>query len=271
MWVGVLAAALATGCYDTSNPLIHDDGETPQAFAVPAAPSLNYTRTAYLDFFFSPDQYVESTGEVEFLFDDGGTISRCPDEQRLNHPRGVVLTGRTLIATAKDLDDPDERLIHFAVDATTLRFLHYEQMGWPVSFARYALSREVISSDLRYAAPYGATVRLRCFRGRYVGPRTLRTYAGQLRIEGISPVFGTTLGGGGDCDDFRLVISPDYNPYDPAGPDTCKDSGPGGGSSGDDGEVGGSNCKTEYIVIEISYDDGETWSVWWEGYAKVCE
>jgi hypothetical protein len=33
----------------------------------------------------------------------------------------------------------------------------------------------------------------------------------------------------------------------------------------------GGNCRTEYVVVEISYDNGATWSVYWEGYATVCD
>jgi hypothetical protein len=43
-------------------------------------------------------------------------------------------------------------------------------------------------------------------------------------------------------------------------------SGSGGTTPG-----GGSNCDTEWIRIEINYDDGTGWHTWWEGYATVCE
>lgn len=63
--------------------------------------------------------------------------------------------------------------------------------------------------------------------------------------------------------------------YDPYNPDDCSDETPtypepggGGGSSGGGGD---SSCHTEYIVIEISYDDGATWETYWAGYAQVCE
>jgi hypothetical protein len=82
------------------------------------------------------------------------------------------------------------------------------------------------------------------------------------------PSGGGDDGGGGECE-TQLI-------YDPTQP--CPGGGGGGGgdgSGGDDGSGdgggGGSNCHTEYIIIEISYDGGETWSVWWEGYATVCE
>jgi copper homeostasis protein CutC len=34
---------------------------------------------------------------------------------------------------------------------------------------------------------------------------------------------------------------------------------------------GGTTCHYEYMVIEVSYDDGKTWSVLWEGTTAVCE
>jgi hypothetical protein len=43
------------------------------------------------------------------------------------------------------------------------------------------------------------------------------------------------------------------------------DDGGGGGLGG------GGECHEEYVVIEVSYDDGITWSTLWEGNALVCE
>jgi hypothetical protein len=71
-----------------------------------------------------------------------------------------------------------------------------------------------------------------------------------------------------------LTLSP-YDPYGPA--DDCADDTPiypqpgGGGGGGDPGGGGGSGCRQEYIVIEISYDDGKTWHVYWEGNATICD
>ena len=68
-----------------------------------------------------------------------------------------------------------------------------------------------------------------------------------------------------------------YDPYDPngstedCGDDTPLYPEPGTGGGGEPGGGGGSSCHTEYIVIEISLDDGATWSTYWEGYATVCE
>ncbi|HEY0154158.1 MAG TPA: hypothetical protein VGB92_19245 [Longimicrobium sp.] len=75
---------------------------------------------------------------------------------------------------------------------------------------------------------------------------------------------------GGCGNEYQLV----YDPYDPYSPtdagDDCERSGDGsGGDSGD--ASGGDSCRSEYVVIEVSYDDGATWQVYWEGYATVCD
>lgn len=66
----------------------------------------------------------------------------------------------------------------------------------------------------------------------------------------------------------RLVRDPDR---EGAPPDTyildCSSGSGGGGGLG-----GGSvSCHWEYMLIEISYDGGRTWHVWWEGWGQVCE
>jgi hypothetical protein len=45
----------------------------------------------------------------------------------------------------------------------------------------------------------------------------------------------------------------------------------GGAGGGDAGGSGGVTCQWEYMTIEISYDGGKTWSVWWEGWGQTCE
>ena len=54
-------------------------------------------------------------------------------------------------------------------------------------------------------------------------------------------------------------------------PETCTPptGGPGAGGGGGGGG-GGHTCQQEYVIIEISYDGGNTWSVWWEGWAQMC-
>lgn len=44
-----------------------------------------------------------------------------------------------------------------------------------------------------------------------------------------------------------------------------------GGAGGESGSAGNVACHWEYMIIEISYDGGKTWHVWWEGWGQVCE
>lgn len=68
---------------------------------------------------------------------------------------------------------------------------------------------------------------------------------------------------------ITAVGSPEYDPYDPdqVVASDCESGGDGGAG----GLPGGLNCWAEYMVIEISYDGGKTWHVWWEGWGTVCE
>ena len=68
--------------------------------------------------------------------------------------------------------------------------------------------------------------------------------------------------------DLSTVISDvGYDPYSPGG---CGDPGSGGGGGGGGGTDIESRCTWESITIEISYDDGVTWTVWWAGWTLVC-
>jgi hypothetical protein len=115
------------------------------------------------------------------------------------------------------------------------------------------------------------------FRGRFsaycrngnleIGPIV---FGGQLLVA-LSPIdrpypIGSGGGDAGSCNSQII--------YDPSTPpdQTCPGGGGGGGTGGGGGSgPGGSTCTSEYIYIEISYDGGATWSVWWEGYASVCQ
>lgn len=64
-----------------------------------------------------------------------------------------------------------------------------------------------------------------------------------------------------------------YDPYSPTDDPGCGDpgdtgDGTGGGEGSGDDKTG---CHSEYVMIEISYDDGATWEVYWEGFATVCD
>jgi len=51
-----------------------------------------------------------------------------------------------------------------------------------------------------------------------------------------------------------------YDPY--ASPESgCEDGGSDGTAAG---------CHEEYVYVDMSYDDGATWTTVWEGYATVC-
>lgn len=64
--------------------------------------------------------------------------------------------------------------------------------------------------------------------------------------------------------------------YDPDQPCPGDDTG-GTGGGGDPGSEPTAtpgdpelSCTSDTIVLEISYDGGVTWSVWWEGEAQIC-
>jgi len=86
---------------------------------------------------------------------------------------------------------------------------------------------------------------------------------GQMLIA-LSPVdqpWRVGSSGEGTCNYSQII-------YDPDQQEPCPGGGGGGGGGGDD--PSGSSCTSEFIVIEVSYDNGATWSTWWQGYANVC-
>ena len=81
-------------------------------------------------------------------------------------------------------------------------------------------------------------------------------------------------GDGGGDDDEWMDQAPTYRasgvlPTD-ASASCGGDGGGGGGGGGGDGG-GGSGCTVQWGTIEISYDGGATWEVWWQGYYTLCE
>lgn len=52
-------------------------------------------------------------------------------------------------------------------------------------------------------------------------------------------------------------------------PSTCT-PGTGGGNSGGGPVNPTTPCPVQYVVIEISSNGGNTWTVWWEGWVSVC-
>lgn len=85
---------------------------------------------------------------------------------------------------------------------------------------------------------------------------------------------GDGCGGRGDP-----VYMESYDPYAPdpmadgmTGQNYCDDDDGGGGGGGDGGgDGGGGGCTWEWMEIEISYDGGQTWHLWWSGYGRVCQ
>lgn len=78
---------------------------------------------------------------------------------------------------------------------------------------------------------------------------------------------GGSCGSGTSASSELAIYEPGYDPYGPGG--GCTGSG-GQGGGGDDGG-GALVCSPAYIVIEISYDGGNTWEVWWEGWGETCD
>jgi hypothetical protein len=81
----------------------------------------------------------------------------------------------------------------------------------------------------------------------------------------------------GECsgNDSTYLVDPGwdtgYDPYDPWGTGGGGCGSGGSGEGGGDGGGGGGDCTTEYVIIEVYDESTGTWSVWWEGYATVCD
>ena len=116
----------------------------------------------------------------------------------------------------------------------------------------------------------GAAVDMICFQAYVV---YLGWYQNQLVVMDFGDVYPiptdpTCGGGGGGGDDGWMDQAPSYRPVSaPLADASC---GGGGGDSGGGGG-GDSGCTVQWGTIEISYDGGATWEVWWEGYYTECE
>jgi hypothetical protein len=82
-------------------------------------------------------------------------------------------------------------------------------------------------------------------------------------------------GGGTAVAPSPEVLAASYDPYDPySAPSSftdCADATGDPGSGGSSGSGSGAGCSQEYVYVEVSYDDGATWQVLWEGWATVCD
>jgi len=288
-WLVFGVLFIATGCAKD------DSSASPVELADPGTS----TRTesgdmpVNMDFLSGDEIYVEQD-DYSVDFSEDMSFSRCPDEPR-NEARTVYLKGRTLTATAQDLDAPGQPLVHFVIESDRLKFLSYISKGSSISKAKYALTLPVMSDDLKYVAPVGAVTVMSCKNGFYIGPPgLLRTYKGAVRLEGIAPVFGTGLGGGAGCTDNELTSS-EYDPYEPGAGDGCGSDGSGGSGGGGSGQqyspgqytngetvswatgVGnggtsacGSAAQVDYICIDVWNETSGEWETWGCGYVTTC-
>jgi uncharacterized membrane protein YgcG len=141
------------------------------------------------------------------------------------------------------------------------------------NIATYDVIGNPVSADRRWEWRQGGmTIRCEIWHIRRGGVRmSLRTYT-------PLDTWGPIVPSNDEChlDELRtnrsfsvalddvLSMDPGY-PCDPGG------DGGGGGDPGDGGGgSGGSGCTREYGVIEISYDGGLTWEVWWQGWYTLC-
>lgn len=116
---------------------------------------------------------------------------------------------------------------------------------------------------------YDARVRVHCFVTRSMYLMTFHFHP--IATSGRTEIVPCTNGPGTAIDEQR------YDPYDadPVVAGGCSTGGSGGhpGKPGGDPDAGGSGtdeCSIEYIYVEISFDEGKTWEVIWEGYTAVC-
>jgi hypothetical protein len=91
------------------------------------------------------------------------------------------------------------------------------------------------------------------------------SYGGEIRNCATSGTRPTGEVDGGSIDD------PAFDPYLTADAydgscDPPLEGGGGGSWPGPDGTT----CTYMYVYIDVSYDGGRTWKVYWEGWATVC-
>jgi hypothetical protein len=113
----------------------------------------------------------------------------------------------------------------------------------------------------------GASLLVACYEVPYIGIVGLHVPYFIVMREGGHEV-PTSLA----CNDpTAIAIDVSYDPSDPYGGSggscTSGDTNSGGGSS----PGGNGNCDLEYVYIEVSDDGGATWTIYWEGYATVCQ
>lgn len=248
----IVAATLAAiGCTEKATPTapVTRPAQGPPSF------TLNNGDAANSYYYASSEYSVQQQGEFETEIDNAPPGSRCPDEQ-IKGQVFVYLMGRVLDISEADHDDPFNRLIHFSIESKDLQFLHYTDRGF-ISHAEYRLKKDILSEDQRYQANVGAIAIMSCRAGSYSGRGKLRLYTGQVRLEGLSPIYKTRIGEDTECDDpMTEEVETTCAPQDPSNPT----------GSAEDYRVefpsesgGGLVWACYYTDWKVSYDGGQTW------------
>lgn len=250
-----------------------DAGRDPTTPAVP-------TKLDYITVSVNPDETVWDMAEVEaeygydYSYDDSSEGNAFPLYVEPDLLDGAIVCRDHNQHAHLYWNSPNENGVVLFQVAPPLRFRGYT--GYFNDRRRLRWRTAVFSADQSAEGQDNAGNVWR-FRGRFNALcRMGQTRWGPLQVDaqivvpqGVidRPVLvrsGTDDSGCGY--EYQLV----YDPYSPTqGGDGCDGTGPGG----DPGESSGSDstCRTEYVFIEVSFDDGATWQIWWEGYATVCD
>lgn len=138
---------------------------------------------------------------------------------------------------------------------------------------RYIVSRD---GEARW---YDPRIRVRCTATYHYAFGQLQRVSIRYRtVQNFGTVMETgACGGTVDPSIAEPLGAETYDPYDPApGPVVTALSGTecdgGSGGDGDSGDTGGggASCTLKYVYLETSTNGGDTWSIYWEGWAYVC-
>lgn len=147
------------------------------------------------------------------------------------------------------------------------RFYFQGPFNWVATispgYARYTVV--VPGVDERGEWTASGPVIAECRRGWIPGLGLIRLtdHEGQLRRNGIN-AGGDDCNRGGHWGDDPVYMT-GYDPYAPAPDEGSVEIACGGGGGGD-----GYTCYWEWMEIEISYDGGATWQLFWADWGQVC-
>ena len=289
--VALLLAVTSTACRDAVRAVTAPEGPQPAPAQHDIAP-IGDPSDSWEWMSATVPTYVEMVALDQTPHADDGVARVCPDDQ-------LIMRNANL-----QMEHNGETINFYFRGPFT--FLRRVSTTSPYPTALYRFNKDTYSDDRKYYAPAGNGVLLAC-DGHYVLNNDLirlwvghfygKLYNGPIlpNPSAHDPLACSSGGGGGGGSGYGPLwpnwpvdYGPSYNtsvdnyyydPYAPDGGDAVDCSGldgdggisvgGGGGTSGDPGG-GGSNCSTEWVAIEVSYDGGETWSVWWEGEAQVC-